>query len=714
MLLLVGCGEQKVVYVAYPTSNPQLQSETPPADERIEYDGNLHIENGTLLPMLNYSNPRDSYYTNETSDILRFCVYIETDYDTDSDGYADLVKALVQVPRSAVEGKYKAGTIYDPTPYSAGVVDSNDYGADAEYLEREFDYNILYQKGKKRKSAGIMSTMDAALLTRPDKEWNYVVPGISSVGYQDIDMYDYYLVRGYAVVEACGIGTFGSEGFELCGTDLERDSHKSVIEWLTGDRIAFTDKTNNIEIKADWSNGNVAMTGCSYGGTLPFEVATTGVKGLKTIIPYAGIASWYSYVNSQGVSIINNGNYCDYLAAYNCGGVYKDEYWVVLDEDYRSWLWQIAQDQIEANGNYDPMWDKMNYAKDYAGLKCSALIVHGLNDQNVTTVQAALMYDAFKKAGQNAKLVLHQDGHNTLYEFMVNDELWLEIQNKWLAHYLYDVDNGIENMSELTVQSNIDGKYYEYDSYGDTPLSSVNAVGDGDIREVTSVGLAEYTTEFSDSYGLTQDNKTYFYLGLPTYNAAVYELELPENATISGTPEVHVKLSTSSLGEDGFMISAILVDVAEDGDYFEAYMTRERSGDLLPTRVISEIDRGGGLTPFEIGEFVKSLTTGKCVSFGWTDLFNPGCGPDDSEYTRGEALEAGKYYDYTFYMLPNVYTVEKGHKLKLILMTWDPYRVFCGECYGVDISLVERMELYEYSFVVDNGSLDVELPLLEK
>ena len=29
---------------------------------------------------------------------------------------------------------------------------------------------------------------------------------------------------------------------------------------------------------------------------------------------------------------------------------------------------------------------------------------------------------------------------------MINDELWLEIENKWLAHYLYDVDNGIENM----------------------------------------------------------------------------------------------------------------------------------------------------------------------------------------------------------------------------------------------------------------------------
>lgn len=32
----------------------------------------------------------------------------ETDHDTDGDGKADLVKAFLQIPRSAAEGKYKA------------------------------------------------------------------------------------------------------------------------------------------------------------------------------------------------------------------------------------------------------------------------------------------------------------------------------------------------------------------------------------------------------------------------------------------------------------------------------------------------------------------------------------------------------------------------------------------------------------------------------
>lgn len=111
-------------------------------------------------------------------------------------------------------------------------------------------------------------------------EWYYVSPYESGswgefYDYEDLDWYDYFLVRGYAVVEVGGLGTRGSEGFETCGTDLETDAFKCVVEWLTGDRVAYTDKENNIAIKADWSNGKVGMTGRSYGGTTDFSVAAT-------------------------------------------------------------------------------------------------------------------------------------------------------------------------------------------------------------------------------------------------------------------------------------------------------------------------------------------------------------------------------------------------------------------------------------------------------
>ena len=67
------------------------------------YDGQLRLENGMMQPMLQWSDLRAADYTNDSSDILRFCVYVETDHDTDQDGMADLVKVLVQLPRAAAE-----------------------------------------------------------------------------------------------------------------------------------------------------------------------------------------------------------------------------------------------------------------------------------------------------------------------------------------------------------------------------------------------------------------------------------------------------------------------------------------------------------------------------------------------------------------------------------------------------------------------------------
>ena len=117
-----------------------------------------------------------------------------------------------------------------------------------------------------------------------------------------------------------------------------------------GDRTAYTDPYNDIEIEADWSNGNVAMTGCSYSGTLPYEVATTGVKGLKTIIPFAGIASWYDYTNSQGAPLYISAAYANNLASFNSGAAFIDDDWTVIDDDYASFLWQLSPDQDATNG----------------------------------------------------------------------------------------------------------------------------------------------------------------------------------------------------------------------------------------------------------------------------------------------------------------------------------------------------------------------------
>lgn len=99
-------------------------------------EGVLVIEDGTAQPILTYS---DINTPNADSEILRFCVYVETDHDTDGDGKADLVKAFIQVPKSAAEGKYKAAAIYDPMPHTAGVVSNMSALLEADYGEETLD-----------------------------------------------------------------------------------------------------------------------------------------------------------------------------------------------------------------------------------------------------------------------------------------------------------------------------------------------------------------------------------------------------------------------------------------------------------------------------------------------------------------------------------------------------------------------------------------------
>ena len=129
--------------------------------------GQLRVENGMMQPMLAWSDMRDENYTNEGSDILRFCVWVETDYDTDFDGYADLVKVFVQVPRAAAEGKFKAAVLYDPTPYSAGT-------SSMGYIPAKvpFRYEDFYHECQKRESFGVsLSALDVAEEADPS-QWN--------------------------------------------------------------------------------------------------------------------------------------------------------------------------------------------------------------------------------------------------------------------------------------------------------------------------------------------------------------------------------------------------------------------------------------------------------------------------------------------------------------------------------------------------------------
>ena len=700
------------------------------------------VKNGTPLfvdgvaqPIFPYTSgvPTEDGYSNVNSDIIRYSVYVETNYDTDGDGKLDLVKALVQLPRAAAEGKYKAAAIYDARPYITGCTD-NGKARGIDYTKGDQKYNLdnLYVQPAAREAQGTANTMDTAKKAKAE-EWYYLSPYESSpkypfYDYEDLDWYDYFLVRGYAAIEVGGLGTLGSEGLETCGADVETDAFKCVIEWLTGDRAAYTDRTSNIAIKADWSNGNVAMTGRSYGGTTDFAVASTGVKGLKTIVPVAGIASWYEYTNSQGIAT-DDVAYSDNLAFYCAGryintGLYQnDTEWKPIKDIYPAYLNRIYNDQIALNGDYGPHWATRDYTagndgkagtastSTYNNFNCPALIVHGLNDDNVRTKQFQLMYDAFKNAKQNVKLLLHQgehitpdyDDHKT--SLMIGNKTYSSILNEWYSHYLYGQNtndgNNAEAMAAVTVQNNTDGSWSTLDSWPTSDsLADVN-------HKLTLTNTATGTTTINSNMNGISNWRDAF-TSSSTSASAMYATEPVANDTvIKGTVQVKISAapiqhpdqqasatavqSESTGSRDALMMSAMLVDVADD-----EFTTYPMSRTEVKTGKMNWV--GSGAQDYEIINFKTVQSKYKIIARGWIDLANPSAGFDSASAANKISLEDGVYHDYTVYLQPNYYTVKAGHKLALVVYTYEPGKASYSENYGITI---------------DNHSLSAVIPVPE-
>ena len=151
-------------------------SEEPPATQMVFADG-------MAQPVFTYSDARAEGYTNANSELWRFCVYVESDYDTDLDGKCDLMKVYVQVPRAAVEsgeGGWKTPVLYEARPYNGGM--AMDLHGLLGFGMPELDDEELAQRPAKRVASSSMSTTQLALdTTRSNPQlWNYDIPKIGA------------------------------------------------------------------------------------------------------------------------------------------------------------------------------------------------------------------------------------------------------------------------------------------------------------------------------------------------------------------------------------------------------------------------------------------------------------------------------------------------------------------------------------------------------
>ncbi len=632
---------------------------------------------------------------------VREVVYVETGVDSDADGKADLVQVLVQRPAATARGM-KAAAIFEARPYSAGCTDAYDLDT--------WNAHVV--------NAQLKQAEQSTATTKADWDWTAgqqaaaapearTPSGTGAAGdggdvwtsTENVDSYDYWLVRGYAYVSCSGLGTLGSDGFETCASADETAAFAAVVRWLAGDETvkAYADRTSNLAVAADWCNGSVAMSGQSYAGSTAFAVASLGIDGLKTIVPRAGIASWYDYYRSQGTAaggLFYPGDDCNILADYCMSRQFDEADYAPIQGAYEAYLAQMIEDQDRLGGDYNRFWDERNYTNGAENLSCSALIIHGLNDFNVRPKQFDLMYDAFRTAGQEVQLILHQGAHMTPTQI---DGLDLNgILGRWYAHYLYGVDNGVQTEPGVRVQSNLDLSWRAYDAWDAQRESTVFTAGEGESTFSSDLSATSFDTaqadvdegwiEYCTDMAYAWENEI---ISGATGASTAYPFPIAEDLHISGTPTVTVRASAD---QPTGILSAMLVDVAPEGG-MDAVMLEQYS-EAVPTRTLSEgaLWQGGGLDNLDLTQFAMSHTDSKIITRGWMDIQNR------TSIYQADVAEPGTAYDFVLELQPIDYTVKAGHQLVLVL-------------YSTDVEVTYWPQAVT-SFTVDNANTAVTVPVL--
>lgn len=340
---------------------------------------------------------------------IRHDLWVETTFDTDGDGKLDRMHVSVTRPFQTETEGLKLPVIYETSPYYAGTAGT----APGTF------WDVKHEVGEKPPIAR----------THPTVKRTGTRPIISNSLIRE------WVRRGFIIVHSSSPGTGLSDGSPTVGGINESLAPKAVIEWLSGKDNGYTTPDGNDKVKAYWSTGSVGMTGTSYNGTLPVAAATTGVEGLKAIIPVAPNTSYYHYYRSNGL-IRNPGGYLgedvDVLYDFiHSGAEAKRAY---ADQTVRDG--EMAKGMDRVTGDYNKFWEGRDYLNAIKPMKAALLMSHGFNDWNVMPEHSYRIYKAAEAKGLPTQIYYHQAGHGGPPP--------LKMMNRWFTRYLFGIENGVE------------------------------------------------------------------------------------------------------------------------------------------------------------------------------------------------------------------------------------------------------------------------------
>ncbi|AFS00925.1 Xaa-Pro dipeptidyl-peptidase [Lentilactobacillus buchneri] len=620
----------------------------------------------------------------DTTKLIRDVVYVEAPLDNDHDGKRDLLKTEIIRPGETENG-LKVPVIFTASPYDQGT---NDHQAD----QMTHDVN---QEKLTRKQPNHLSYEDVKFdydnhdLPEPRtiKDTNKVAEE-SFVKTWTYSLNDYFLARGFAVVYSSGVGTKDSDGVRTTGTPDETISATSVIEWLHGDRTAFTNRSDQIAIPAWWSNGNVGMTGRSYLGTLSTAAAMTGVDGLKTAVVEAGISNYYDYYRENGLVVAPGGfqgEDTDVLGELTFSREQSAADYLKIKDTWLAQLKKLTAGQDRVTGSYNSFWDNRNLLKN-VNIKADMLLVHGLNDWNVKLSHVYNLRKTLKNEKITQKLVLHQGQHEYLNNFRSVD--FTDIVNLWLTNKLLAVDNQANQIvPDVLVQDNAEPETWNtYKDWGgnvkEIPLDDKRWT---DLNENHSFSDQLPDDLFKDYIENTKKwQKALFtknHSKLDKHSIKLVSEPLDQDITVDGRATITLRAASSA---DLGLLSAALVD----------YGVEKRLTAVPQILSAQQIITGYQWRKDDLKEFLpeKKASAYKKFTDAHMNMQNR------TNNYQSDDLKPGQYYNFTMAFQPTFWRLLKGHQLGLII-------------YATDMDYTIRSN-QDISYTVDLSASKIELPLL--
>ena len=357
-----------------------------PAQATTDENPPVLLQDGVTAPQYDYP------------DAIRETVWVDAP-DLDGDGERERIAADIIRPRE-LDGTAQVPVIMDASPYYLSLGRGNE----GEF--KEYDENGVPTKF-------------------PLYYDNYFVP------------------RGYAFVAVDMAGTARSTGCTDQGGLSDIESVKAVVEWLDGKGVAYD--AEGKAVNADWSNGKTGMIGKSYDGTLANGVAAAGVDNLRTIVPIGAISSWYDYNRWQGA--VKSFNYPSSLSR----SIARNR---TIPTDCSARLNFMNENDGDETGAYTDFWAERDYREgpyyDASKVKASVFIMHGLQDNNVKTMNASKWWEDLGEHGVKRKMWLTRLGH--VDPFDSEREEWVDTLHRWFDHELMDIDNGIDREPAVSVE----------------------------------------------------------------------------------------------------------------------------------------------------------------------------------------------------------------------------------------------------------------------